>query len=305
MVATSQVAEFPAGAIQAAVSGGIRNPLRWLLRFARHKPLGFVGLFILVVFGIGAIFAPVIAPYPFDEADFSARLQGPSSSHIFGTDNLGRDLFSRILYATRVSMFVSFAAVFLAKTLATALAVFSGFYGGWFDKILQRVIDVWLAIPGLILLITLMGIVGPSITSMVLALAILNAPASSRLYRSVIIQVVSQPYVEGARVLGASDLRIIRLYILPNIAYIIMYSATVTLGGIIIAIASLGFLGYGLPPPQPDLGGMLSGAGLQFMRRLPWLAIWPGLSITLIAFSFNVFGDAIRDVMDPRLRGSR
>jgi peptide/nickel transport system permease protein len=258
-----------------------------------------------VVFAFGALLAPVIAPYPYDEADFSARLQSPSSSHIFGTDNLGRDLFSRVLYATRVSMFVSFAAVFLAKSLAAILALVSGFYGGWLDKILQRIIDVWLAIPGLILLITLIGLVGPSVLSMILVIGVLNVPASSRLFRSVIIQVTSQPYLEAGRVIGASDARLIRLYVLPNIAYIIIYSATVSLGGIIIAIASLGFLGYGLPPPHPDLGGMLSGAGLQFMRRMPWMAIWPGLSITLIAFAFNVFGDAIRDVMDPRLRGSR
>jgi peptide/nickel transport system permease protein len=304
-MAQSRVAELPSATRDARLAGGIRNPFRWLFRFARTKPLGFVGLFILVLFGFGAALAPLIAPYPFDEADFTARLQGPSAAHIFGTDNLGRDMFSRILYGTRVSMFVSFAAVFFAKTLATLLAVVSGFYGGWFDKILQRVIDVWLAIPGLILLITLMGLIGPSIASMIVVLALLNAPGSSRLYRSVIMQVVSQPYVEGGRVIGASDMRIIGFYILPNIAYIIVYSATVTLGGVIITIASLGFLGYGLPPPQPDLGGMLSGAGLQFMRRMPWLAVWPGLSITLIAFAFNVFGDAIRDVMDPRLRGSR
>jgi peptide/nickel transport system permease protein len=290
---------------QTARRAGLRNPLWSVVRFAKNKPLGFAGLLILLVFGIGAGLAPLIAPYPVDQADFSARLQNPSAAHIFGTDNLGRDLFSRILYATRVSMFVSFASVLVAKTVATLVAVVSGYYGGWLDKILQRLVDVWLAIPGLILLITIMGLVGPSIGSMIVVLGILNAPGSSRLYRSVIVQVVGQPYIEAARVIGASDLRIIRYYILPNIAFIIMYSATVALGGIIIAIASLGFLGYGLPPPQPDLGSMLSGAGLQFMRRMPWLAVWPGLTITLIAFAFNVFGDAIRDVLDPRLRGSR
>lgn len=278
---------------------------RWVWRFARTKPLGFGGLVILVMMGGGAVLAPFIAPYSYDQTDFLARLAGPSQSHVFGTDNLGRDLFSRVLYGTRVSMAVAFGAVILAKVLATIIAVITGYYGGWLDKVVQRIVDIWLSVPALILLISLLGVVGPGFWSMLLAIGLLNAPASARLIRSVVVAVRHEAYVDAARAIGASDLRVLMLYVLPNILHIIIYSATVTLGAVIILAASLGFLGYGVPPPQPDLGAMLSGAGLQFMRRSPWMALWPGLAITLIVFAFNVFGDALRDVLDPRLRGSR
>lgn len=276
---------------------------RFLVRFAKSKPLGFGGFVLLIVFGGAALFAPIIAPYSYDEADFLARLEPPSSSHIFGTDNLGRDLFSRVLYGMQISMSIAFGAVLLSKSIATLIALVSGFYGGWFDKITQRFVDIWLSIPTLILLISLLGVIGPGFWSMLLAIGLITVPGSSRLIRSVVIMVREETYVEAARSIGLSDFRIIVRYVLPNIMHIVIYSATVTLGAVIILAASIGFLGYGVPPPRPDLGGMLSGAGLQFMRRSPWLAVWPGVAITLIVFSFNVFGDALRDLLDPRLRG--
>jgi peptide/nickel transport system permease protein len=277
--------------------------LRFVGRLARRKPLGFAGLLLLLAFAFAALLAPVLAPYRYDETDFLARLEPPSRAHPFGTDNLGRDLFSRVLYGTQVSMAVAFGAVLLSKSVATLIAVVSGYFGGWLDKTVQRFIDIWLSIPTLILLISLLGVIGPGFWSMLLVIGLTNVPGSSRLIRSVVVSVRSETYVEAARALGVSDARMLRVYILPNIAHIIIYSATVTLGGVIILAASLGFLGFGVPPPRPDLGGMLSGAGLQFMRRSPWLAIWPGLAITLIVFAFNVFGDALRDLLDPRLRG--
>jgi peptide/nickel transport system permease protein len=282
---------------------GSRRALRRAYRLARSKPLGAAGLLILIVFGLAAVFAPQLAPYPYDETDFLARLAAPSGAHIFGTDNLGRDLFSRVLYGTRVSMAVAFGAVLLAKVFATLIAVLTGYYGGWLDKTVQRVIDIWLAIPTLVLLVSLLGVVGPSFWSVLVAIGLLYVPGSSRLIRSVVVSVRQEAYIDAARSVGASDTRLLFLYVLPNILPIIIYSATVSLGSVIIVAASLGFLGYGVPPPQPDLGAMLSGAGLQFMRRSPWMAIWPGMAITLIVFSFNVFGDALRDVIDPRLRG--
>jgi peptide/nickel transport system permease protein len=278
--------------------------LFWLVRLARHKPLGFGGLVILLVFGLSAAFAGIVAPYGFEEVDFGARLQNPSRAHIFGTDNLGRDLFSRIVFGTRVSFGISLGAVVLAKTTATLIATLSGYYGGWLDKIGQRFIDIWIALPTLIILITLFGALGISITTMIIVIGLANAPFSSRLIRSVVIGVREEPYVEAARSIGATDMRIMLRYILPNITHIIIYTSTVTLGAVILIVASLGFLGFGVPPPHPDLGAMLSGDGLTYMRRLPWLAIWPGLAITLIVFSFNVLGDALRDVLDPRLRGT-
>jgi peptide/nickel transport system permease protein len=277
--------------------------LRFMVRFARTKPLGFGGLVLLLIFGVGSALAGWIAPYAYDDTNFLARLEGPSRSHIFGTDNLGRDLFSRVLYATQISMVVAFGAVFISKSVATIIAMLSGFYGGWIDKITQRFVDIWLSIPTLVLLISLLGVMGPGVWSMLIVIGLVTVPGSSRLIRSVVVSVRHEVYVEAARAIGVSDMRMLLRYILPNILHIIIYSATVSLGAVIILAASLGFLGYGVPPPRPDLGGMLSGAGLQFMRRSAWLAIWPGLSITLIVFAFNVFGDALRDMLDPRLRG--
>ncbi len=280
-----------------------RPALAFVVRFARTKPLGFGGLVLLIVFATAALFAPVIATYHYAETDFLARLQPPTRQHIFGTDNLGRDLFSRVLYGTQISMAIAFGAVLLSKSTATLIAVFSGYYGGWLDKIVQRFIDIWLSVPTLILLISLLGVIGSGFWPMLIVIGLTNVPGSSRLIRSVVVGVRSETYVEAAQAVGVSDGRILLRYILPNILHIIVYSATVTLGGVIVLAASLGFLGFGVPPPRPDLGGMLSGAGLQFMRRSPWLALWPGAAITLIVFAFNVFGDALRDLLDPRLRG--
>ena len=277
--------------------------LAFLARFARTKPLGFGGMLLLLVFGTAALLAPVIAPYRYDETDFLARLQPPSREHVFGTDNLGRDLFSRVLYGAQISMAIAFGAVLLSKSAATLIAMLSGYYGGWLDKVVQRFIDIWLSVPTLILLISLLGVIGSGFWPMLLVIGLTNVPGSSRLIRSVVVGVRSETYVEAAQAVGVSDARILLRYILPNILHIIVYSATVSLGGVIILAASLGFLGFGVPPPRPDLGGMLSGAGLQFMRRSAWLAVWPGVTITLIVFAFNVFGDALRDLLDPRLRG--
>jgi peptide/nickel transport system permease protein len=283
---------------------GLRRLGYVLGRTARRKPLGAVGIAILFVVIVTAVLAPLIAPYHYADVDFRARLSGPTAQHWLGTDNLGRDVFSRILYAARLSLGISLAAVLLAKITATVLAVVSGYYGGLGDTIGQRVIDIWLALPTLIILVTLLGVMGASPLSLIFVIGLANAPGSQRLVRSVVIGVREEPYVDAARSLGASDVRIMLQHVLPNIAHVVIYSATVTLGSVILIVASLGFLGYGVPPPQPDLGAMLSGDGLTFMRRQAWMAIGPGLVITLVVFSFNVAGDALRDVLDPRLRGS-
>ena len=280
-------------------------PLQWIGRLATRKPLGFVGLVILVIVGLSGVLAPVVAPYDYAETDFAARLQGPSWAHLFGTDDLGRDLLSRVLYGARVSLGISFAAVLLAKVLATFIAVLTGYYGGRVDKIGQRFVDVWLALPRLIVLITLVGLFGASAIGLILLVGLTNAPSSARLIRSVVVGVRAEPYIEAARAVGARDSRIILQYVLPNIMHMVIFSATATLGAVILIITSLGFLGYGVPPPVPDLGAMLSGPGLTYMQANPWMALWPGLVITIVVFAFNVLGDALRDVLDPRMRGSR
>jgi len=280
-----------------------RSTVRWTLRFARRKPLGFSGLMVLLFVCTASLLAPVIAPYHYADVDFTSRLQGPSAAHWFGTDNLGRDTFSRVLYGSQVSLGISFSAVIMSKVAATLVGIISGYYGGWFDKIFQRFVDVWIGLPTLVILITIISLVGPGVMGMAVIIAITTAPNSSRLIRSVVLQVRSESYVEAARAIGCSDTRIMLRYIFPNVTHIIIFSATVALGAVILSVASLGFLGYGVPPPFPDLGGMLSGDGMTFMRRQPWLAVWPGVVITAIVFGFNVFGDALRDVLDPKLRG--
>jgi len=259
---------------------------------------------ILVIVGAGGLFANVVAPYDYAAADFAVRLQGPSWAHLFGTDDIGRDLLSRVLYGVRVSLGISFAAVVLAKVLATVIALLTGYYGGYADKVGQRLVDVWLALPRLVVLITLVGLFGASIVGLVVIIALANAPSSARLIRSAVVSVRSEPYIEAAQSVGAGDLRVILQYVLPNVMHIIIFSATSTLGAVILVVASLGFLGYGVPPPAPDLGAMLSGSGLTFMQTNPWMALWPGLVITIVVFAFNVLGDALRDVLDPRLRGT-
>lgn len=276
---------------------------RWLLMLAKRKPLGFSGLVILAIFVFSAVFAKWVAPYSYTQPDFLARLEGPSMAHLLGTDNLGRDLLSRVIYGTRVSFGISFAAVVLAKTLATLMALISGYFGGWFDKLFQRLVDIWISLPTLVILITLIGVLGQGATTMIVVIGLGNAPNASRLVRSIVVSVREEPYIMAAECLGASHMRIMFRHMIPNIAHIVIFSATVTLGSTILIVASLGFLGYGIPPPQPDLGAMLSGDGLEFMRRHPYMAFWPGVAITLIVFAFNVFGDALRDVLDPRLRG--
>jgi len=304
-MASSRAPEVAVG--QAPAFGRARSARRYARatwRLIRRKPLGMAGLLILLVVAFGALFAPVIAPYSYDQTRFTSRLLSPSWSHPFGTDNLGRDTFTRILYGARVSLGISAGAVVLAKSIATVIAITSGFYGGWLDKLGQRLVDIWIALPTLIILVTLIGMIGSSPGSLVAIIALANAPGSSRVIRSVVVSVREEPYVEAGRAIGANDARLMFRYILPNIAHIVIYSSTVTLGSVILIVASLGFLGYGVPPPHPDLGGMLSGDGLTFMRRQPWLAVWPGVTITLVVFAFNVFGDALRDLLDPRLRGS-
>jgi len=274
-----------------------------LLRFVRRRPLGAAGFFLLLIMASGAILAPAIAPYDYDLPDFTARLQSPSWTHLLGTDQLGRDILSRVIWGTRVSLGVSLAAVTLAQGTAAALAIFSGYYGGWTDTIIQRFVDVWQALPTLIIVITLIGIVGPSIGVLIAIVGLATAPRATRLIRSVVVQVREEPYIEAAQAIGVPNSQIMTRYILPNVAHVMMYSATVALGSVILIVTSLGFLGYGVPPPHPDLGAMLSGDGLTFMRRQPMIAVAPGVAIAIAVFSFNVFGDALRDALDPRLRG--
>jgi peptide/nickel transport system permease protein len=306
--------------------------LTGLRNFARKKPLGFVCGVVVVFFmvigdvvpetinklsrtaGIADAPVPYLADalekrvgflYPYAKQDLRARLQGSSSKHLLGTDAIGRDILSRLMYGARTAVMVSFGAVFISMTIGASIGIMSGYYGGWVDKGLYRVVDVFQALPGLVVLITILGIFGSGLWQLVLVLGVVGGPIQSRTIRGQTIYVMASPFIEAARVIGASDRRIMMRYVLPNVFALIILNATISLGFIVLLEASLSFLGYGLPPPFPSWGQMLSLEGRQYMRTQPGLAIYPGLVIALLVFSFNLFGDALRDVLDPRLRGSR
>jgi peptide/nickel transport system permease protein len=277
--------------------------LQSLWQFCRRKPLGAIGGVIVVGLLIMAVFAPWIAPYQYDETIPGARMKAPGAQFWFGTDNLGRDVYSRVVYGAAVSVTVGFGAVLLANVLATVIGITSGYFGGAYDICVQRVVDAWQSFPFLVVILSLMAVLGPGLLNLVLALGVLGAAAASRVIRGTTISVMQNTYVEAARALGAGHLRIMLRYILPNVAATVIILATIGLGAAILAESALSFLGFGVPPPYPSWGAMLSGSGRSFMYRAPWMAIWPGAAISLAVFGFNMLGDALRDVLDPRLRG--
>ena len=243
--------------------------------------------------------------YPYAKQDLRSRLQGPSSKHLLGTDSIGRDILSRLVYGARTAVMVSFGAVLISETIAATLGIMAGYYGGFVDKFAYRIVDVFQSLPGLVVLITILGIFGSGLWEMIIVIGVLGGPAGSRTLRGQTIYVMASPFIEAARVLGASDRRIMLRYVLPNIFALMILASTLRLGIVVLIEASLSFLGYGLPPPFPSWGQMLSLEGREYMRTQPGLAIYPGLAIGLLVFSYNLFGDALRDVLDPRLRGSR
>jgi peptide/nickel transport system permease protein len=271
--------------------------------FCRRKPLGALGGFIVLLLLIMAIFAPWIAPYKYDETIPGARMKAPGAQFWMGTDNLGRDVYSRVVYGAAVSVTVGFGAVLLANLLASVIGITSGYFGGAYDICVQRVVDAWQSFPFLVVILSMMAVLGPGLLNSILALGVLGAAAASRVIRGTTISVMQNTYVEAARALGAGHLRIMIRYLLPNVAATIIILATIGLGAAILAESALSFLGFGVPPPYPSWGAMLSGSGRSFMYRAPWMAIWPGAAISLAVFGFNMLGDALRDVLDPRLRG--
>ena len=243
--------------------------------------------------------------HPYDQTNVRNRLKPPSAQFYFGTDNLGRDIFSRIVYGARVSVTVGFGAVSIGICLATIIGVGSGYCGGKSDVLVQRLVDAQMAIPGLLLLLNIMAVTGPGLLNIILALGIVSAAGSSRIIRSAALAAKENQFVEAARAVGASHLRIILCYILPNIMAPIIIISTVSLGFTILIESTLSFLGFGVPPPYPSWGEMLSGSGRSYMHKAPWMATWPGVAISLAVFGFNMLGDALRDLLDPRLRGGR
>jgi len=295
--------EQVAPAARARSRGGGVQTLRALGLFARRKPLGALGAVIVGALLVMALFAEQIAPYGYDDTIRGARMRPPSTAHWLGTDNLSRDMWSRIVYGARVSVTVGFATVALAVVLATTIGVSSGYFGGAYDLVVQRVVDAWLSFPYLVIVLSVMAVLGPGLLNVVLSLAIIIAAVNSRVIRGATIAIAQGTYVEAARALGCGHTRILVRHILPNVIATIIILATIGLGAAILAESGLSFLGFGVPPPYPAWGAMLSGSGRTYMFRAPWMAIWPGIAISLAVFGFNMLGDALRDVLDPRLRG--
>jgi peptide/nickel transport system permease protein len=293
-----------ADAARAAAPGTARRALRATWLFARRKPLGAIGGVLVIAMLLMAVFAERIAPYGYDDSVSGARMKPPSLAHWLGTDNLSRDLWSRIVYGARVSITVGFATILLGTLAATGIGVTSGYFGGTYDIVVQRIVDAWMSFPFFVIALSVMAVLGPGMTNVVLSLAIVITATSSRVIRGATISIAQHQYVEAARAMGAGHGRIILRYVVPNVMATIIILATIGLGGVILAESALSFLGFGVPPPYPSWGAMLSGSGRTYMYRAPWMAIWPGLAISLAVFGFNMLGDALRDVLDPRLRGS-
>ncbi|MEK7444588.1 MAG: ABC transporter permease [candidate division NC10 bacterium] len=278
--------------------------MRSLWLFCRRKPLGAIGGILVLGMIVLALFAHWIAPHSYDDSIRGARMKPPGAQFWMGTDNLSRDIWSRVVYGARVSVTVGFGAVLLGNALATAIGITSGYFGGKYDMAVQRVVDAWQSFPFLVVILSLMAVLGPGMLNVILALGILGAAAASRVIRGATISVLQNAYIEAARAMGAGHLRIMLRHVLPNVAATIIILATIGLGGAILAESALSFLGFGVPPPYPSWGAMLSGSGRSYMYRAPWMAIWPGAAISLAVFGFNMLGDALRDVLDPRLRGA-
>ena len=283
-------------AVPARLLGGVA-------RFARWSPLTTVAIILLVVPILLAILAPVIAPYDPTLNQYSRLVQEPSAEHIMGTDKLGRDVYSRLLYGTRVSLVVAFSAVLLGEALGFLLGVATAYVGGRFDLISQRLVDVLMSFPTLILAMLLMAGLGAGITTIILAIAVTRIPGSSRIIRSVALSVKGLTYVEAARVVGASHWRIMLRHIAPQCLAPLLVVFSLNLGAAIFAEAALSYLGVGVPPPTPSLGNMLGEQNAQSFKPPWWLVLYPGLAITLIILAANLVGDGLRDFLDPRLKG--
>jgi peptide/nickel transport system permease protein len=288
---------------QVVRQGKVAKWLQSWMTIIKAKPLGALGGFLILLLVLTAIFAPALAPYDPIQIKSADRLQPPSLGYPLGTDDFGRDILSRIIYGARISMLIGLGAVGISTFLATVIGVISGFYGGRVDAILQRCIDTLMAFPGLVVLLTIMAMLGQGLGNVILALGIGGMAGNARIIRSAVLAIKENQYIEAARATGCRDWRIILRYILPNIVAPIMVVATLGLGVAILAESSLSFLGFGVPPPTPSWGGMLSGSGRTYMLKAPWMAFFPGLAISLAVFGFNMLGDALRDVLDPKLRG--
>jgi peptide/nickel transport system permease protein len=278
--------------------------VRALWTTIRRKPLGAVSAALIAVLVLTAIFANVLAPYDPLDADPTKRLSAPSAAHPFGTDDIGRDVFSRIVHGARISLWVGLLAVGIGTVIGMIIGLACGYWEGRLDMLLQRVMDAMQAIPGLVLALAIVSVLKPSTTNAMLAIAMVIIPGNSRIVRGAVLSAKQNRYVEAAEAIGCKQPRILLSHILPNVTAPILVIASIWLGNAILIEATLSFLGVGTQPPTPSWGLMLSSTGRAFMEQAPWLAIFPGLAISIAVLAFNLFGDTLRDAWDPKLRKS-
>ena len=284
-----------------AVSAETISRTRALWQVIRRKPLGMASALVLLLILITAVFAEVLAPYDPLETKPEIRLSAPSRAHPFGTDDIGRDVLSRIIYGSRISLWVGLLAVGIGTAVGMVIGLLCGYCEGRLDMLLQRVMDAIQAIPGLILALAIVSVLKPNTTNAMLAIAMVIIPGNSRIVRGAVLSTKQNRYVEAAHAIGCRHPRIILSHILPNVTAPILIIASIWFGNAILIEATLSFLGVGTQPPTPSWGLMLSSTGRAFMEQAPWLAVFPGLAISLAVLGFNLFGDTLRDAWDPKL----
>jgi peptide/nickel transport system permease protein len=272
------------------------------LEFCRRRPLGAFGALIIVLMFVVAVAAPLLAPYDPQQVDFAAMLSRPSAAHWLGTDSFGRDVMSRLIYGSRTALIVGFVSAFVGATLGAVLGVGSAYFGGRVDLYTQRVMDIFISFPLIILALALVAILGNSIPNLITAITIPMIPRCALVIRSSALSIREMPYVDAARAAGFGHMRIILRHMLPNVMAPYLIMVTSFLGQAILLEASLSFLGLGVQEPLAAWGLMLRGAAVEFAEAAPWMAIFPGVAISLSVFAFNLFGDSLRDALDPRLR---
>lgn len=268
--------------------------------FSKNR-LALIGLFIVLIFIVIAALAPFIAPYSFRDQVLADRFLPPSGKHWFGTDDFGRDIFSRVLYGARISLWVGFFSVLASAIIGTFLGIIAGYYGRWVDGLISRVFDILLAFPSILLAIAIVAILGPSLRNALIAIAVINIPNFGRLVRSKVLSVKQEEYIMSARAVGMRDSRILFRHILPNSVTPVIVQATLAIATAIIEAAALGFLGLGAQPPEPEWGRMLADAK-NYLIQAPWTLFFPGIAIMLTVLGFNLMGDGLRDVLDPKMK---
>jgi peptide/nickel transport system permease protein len=291
------------GSLRVGTGSTIRLDRRTRRLIPRQR-LAVVGAVLVLTIIACAVFAPWIAPYGYARGTLSHALEAPSATHPLGTDWVGRDVLSRIIFGARSAVLVGFGASAAALVLATLIGVCGSYYRR-VDLGLQRLLDIWLSMPALILVLTALSVFGVGMPQIIICVGIVLAAGASRIIRSSALAVARAEYIAGAKATGASDLRILWRHVLPNVAPTIIVVSTAQVGTAVLIEATLGFLGYGVPPPTPTWGQMLSIQGMAYFSTKPLLAVWPGLAIMAAVFGFNVLGDGLRDTLDPRLRGRR